>query len=130
MQAKTFTLQEARAALPRVKSLMRQAQEARREIVRLRPEAWPALRGAASNGGNHAAGELVLQFERLENGIKGIAAMGILVKDVDTGLIDFLGKRDERDVYLCWRYDEEDISFWHEIDGGVAGRRPIDERIR
>ena len=130
MQARSFTLQEARAVLPQVKGLMRQVQEARRAIVRLRPDAWPALRQAAFNGGNQAAGDLVLQFEQVEAGIKGIMAMGILVKDIDRGIIDFLGKRDERDVYLCWRYSEEDINYWHEIDGGFAGRRPIDEQIR
>jgi hypothetical protein len=126
MQAKFYTLDEARAALPRVKELMEMAQGARREILRLRPEAWPALRHAASNGGSREASILFLEFHKLESGIKGIMAMGIHIKDIDQGIIDFLGKRDGREVFLCWRYGEDDISFWHDLNSGFAGRQPID----
>ena len=68
---------------------MSQVQEARTEILRLRPEIWPVLQKAAQNGGNAAAGSVYSQFDKLETGVKGILKMGILVKDIDTGLIDF-----------------------------------------
>ena len=129
MSTKVFTLAEAQAALPRVKALMRMTQEARQEILRLRPEVWPVLRAAASNGGSRAAGELFLQFQRLEQGVKGIMALGIIVKDVDEGLVDFPGKRNGREIYLCWKYGEDDIDFWHDLDTGFDGRRPIDGQI-
>jgi hypothetical protein len=124
-----FTLAEARAALPRVKRLMEMVQAARQEILRLRPEVWPVLRKAATNGGGREAGELLVHFQRLETGVKGIIGMGITVKDVDEGLIDFLGKRNGRDIYLCWKHGEADIDYWHELDTGFAGRRMIDGQV-
>lgn len=129
MNARYFTLAEARAALPEVKTLMHMAQMARQEILRLRPEVWPILRKAASNGGSRETGELMLHFQRLETGIKGIMKMGITVKDVDEGLIDFLGKRNGREIYLCWKYGENDINYWHELTTGFAGRQPIDSQV-
>ena len=129
MSDRYFTLAEARAALPKVKALMQIVQEARTEILRLRPEVWPMLRKASMNGGSREAGELLVQFQRLEKGVKGILGMGILIKDVDQGIIDFLGKRNGREVYLCWHYGEEDIFFWHDLNAGFAGRQPIDGQI-
>lgn len=129
MQARYFTLAEARAALPRVKALMEQAQSAKRTINRLRPEAWPAMRNAARNGGNVQAGELFQTYQALESGVKGIMGMGVLVKDVEAGLVDFLGRRTGREIYLCWRYGEEDIEYWHDLTAGYAGRQPIDEQV-
>lgn len=126
MQARTYTLAEARATLPQVKILMAKIQTACQIILRLRPTAWPALQKAASNGGSHAAGELALHAMALEEGVKAILAMGIYIKDLDHGVIDFLGIRDGHEVLLCWRYGEDDISFWHDVNAGFAGRQSID----
>jgi hypothetical protein len=52
--------------------------------------------------------------------------MGVEIKDLTTGLIDFRGLRDGHEVYLCWQYGEADIRFWHEIESGFAGRQLID----
>ncbi len=128
MQAKYYTLDAARAALPQVKTLMAQVQEARVEILRLRPDMWPVLQKAAGNGGNVAAGQILSHFHKMEEGVKGILGMGILVKDLDTGLVDFLSVRKGREVYLCWQYGEEDLTFWHDINTGYQGRQPIDPR--
>jgi len=124
-----FTLEEARATLPKVKALMEQAQDARRSLMEAKPELWPALRKAATNGGSREASAALRYYNQLEAGIKGIQALGVLIKDVDQGLVDFLGTRDGREVYLCWRYGEEDITFWHELNAGFGGRRPIDESV-
>jgi hypothetical protein len=129
MNARYYTLAEARAALPKVKHLMDMVQTARQEILRLRPEVWPVLRNASMNGGSREAGELMLHFQRLETGVKGILNMGIVVKDVDEGLVDFLAKRADHEVYLCWKYGEDDIEYWHELHTGFAGRHPIDSSI-
>ena len=126
MQSRYYTLREAKAALPIVKALMAQVQEARSEIMRLRPDIWPVLQKAAQNGGNAAAGEVYTQFDKLESGVKGILEMGILVKDIDQGLIDFLAIRNGREVYLCWKHGEEELSFWHDVRAGFGGRQPID----
>lgn len=129
MNSRYYTLAEARAMLPKVKQLMNMVQTARQEILRLRPEVWPVLRKASMNGGGRETGELLLHFQRLESGVKGILNMGILIKDVDEGLIDFLGKRNGREIYLCWKHGEDDIEYWHDVEAGFAGRRPIDGAV-
>jgi hypothetical protein len=129
MQARTYTLAEARAALPRVKELMAKIQAARQEILCLRPQAWPALQKAASNGGSRAAGEVALHAIKLEEGVKGILAMGILIKDLDHGVIDFVGTRAGQEILLCWRYGEDDIDYWHDVNAGFAGRQAIDHLV-
>jgi hypothetical protein len=129
MNAKLYTLTQARATLPRVKQYMAEIQAARGEILRLRPEALPAIEKAAQNGGCKEAGELYIQGRRIERGVKGIAELGILVKDLDMGLVDFLGSRDGHEVFLCWHYGEDDIAYWHEISSGLAGRQLLDEHI-
>lgn len=130
MKARYFTLDEARATLPQVKALMEQVQSARREILRLRPDVLPVVQRAALNGGNKQMSELAVHVMQLEEGVKGIQALGVTIKDIDAGLVDFIGVRNGREVYLCWRYGEDDIDFWHELNAGFAGRRPIDEYIR
>jgi hypothetical protein len=127
MNGRYFTLDEARAILPEVMNLMEQVQEARREILRLRPDVWPALRNAASNGGNAQAGEMLEHFYKLEAGVKGIMNLGVLVKDIDSGLLDFLSIRRGREVFLCWQYGEDQLRFWHELNAGYVGRKPIND---
>ncbi len=75
------------------------------------PTALPAIEKAAQNGGCKEAGELYVQGTRIEHGVKGIAELGILVKDLDMGLVDFLGTRDGHEVFLCWHYGEDDIDL-------------------
>ncbi len=129
MRPRTYTLAEARAALPQVKTLMSRAQAARRELVAHEPALWAVLRDAATNGGNAEASAALPAFNRLESSLKAILAMGIVIQDVDAGLIDFVGLRDGEPIYLCWQFGEDDIRFWHATDAGFAGRHPIDDRI-
>ena len=129
MNARVFTLWEARQVLPEVKEYMATIQAARSAIMQLRPTAWPAISHAAHNGGSKAAGEMAVHIGRLETAVKAITGLGILIKDLDHGVIDFLGKRDGREVCLCWRHGEDDIAFWHDTDVGFAGRRPIDDQV-
>ena len=58
--------------------------------------------------------------------IAQLLAMGVVIKDVQQGLIDFNAKSDGRDIFLCWRIGEKDIHFWHELDEGFAGRQSIE----
>ncbi len=51
---------------------------------------------------------------------------GVVIKSIDQGLLDFPSKRFDEDVWLCWKYGETEIKFWHEIDSGFLGRKPID----
>jgi hypothetical protein len=127
--ARIYTLAEARALLPMVQTHMARIQAARRAILRLRPAAWAAIQKAATNGGSREAGELALHARQLEESMKLILGMGIQIKDLEQGIIDFIGKRNGQEICLCWRYGEHDIDFWHGIDAGFAGRRPIDADV-
>jgi hypothetical protein len=60
-------------------------------------------------------------------GIAKVQGMGIEVKDLAIGLIDFRSIREGREVYLCWKLGEEHVSYWHELDTGYAGRQPLEE---
>lgn len=120
-----FSLAEANEALNIIRPIMDEVQEIRLKIVEKQPEAWPAIEKSAGNGGNKALSNLVQDFERLDALIHQILDTGAQVKDINTGLLDFSALRNGREVYLCWKYGEADIAFWHEVDAGFAGRQPI-----
>jgi hypothetical protein len=65
--------------------------------------------------------------ERMKSAVEEIQEMGCLIKDLETGLIDFPTLLRGEEVYLCWRLGETDIGFWHGVHEGVAGRRAIDQ---
>jgi hypothetical protein len=69
---------------------------------------------------------MVQDFEKLDALIHGILETGVLIKDINLGLLDFPALRGGREVYLCWQYGEGEIAFWHEIEAGFAGRQPIE----
>jgi hypothetical protein len=120
-----FTLQEANQALDVIRPLMDEIQKIRQEILARRPEIWPMVERSAGNGGSQAASKLVKEFERLDALVHQVQATGALFKDINLGLLDFPALRDGREVYLCWKYGEGDIAFWHEIEAGYAGRQSI-----
>jgi hypothetical protein len=68
-------------------------------------------------------------YEALSDGLENIRALGGDVKDLDLGLVDFPGRRNSDDILFCWRLGEKRIEYWHTLDGGFAGRRPLDESI-
>lgn len=126
MAARFFTLQEANSALPRLNELLEQAMQARRAIVEARPELWPVLKKSIGNGGSKKAGELLPEFQRLEAAVREVEHLGVHLKDVDLGLVDFLHRLpDGREVYLCWRYGEQEVAYWHELHAGYAGRKRL-----
>ena len=120
-----FTVEEANAILPRVRSIVESILAARQRIIDAQPEVWPVLEKAVGNGGSQKAGLLVEDFKKVERGIQAIQDLDIVVKDVNTGLIDFPALRGGREVFLCWRYDEPAVAFWHELHTGFAGRQPL-----
>ena len=122
-----FSLNEANHALQTIRPLMDEIQVIRQSILAKQPEAWPAVEKSAGNGGNRALSQMVLDFEKLDTLVHEIQDLGILIKDINTGLLDFPALKDGREVYLCWKHGEGEIAFWHEIEAGFAGRRPIGE---
>lgn len=121
-----FTLPEANETLNIIRPLVDEIQEIRQAILQNQPEAWPAIEKSAGNGGNRALSNMVKDFERLDTLVHQIQDMGVLVKDINLGLLDFPALREGREVYLCWQYGEGEIAFWHEVEAGFAGRQPIE----
>jgi hypothetical protein len=62
---------------------------------------------------------------RLDELVDELNDVGVELKDYQTGLVDFVGRHDGRDVYLCWKLGEERITHWHELNAGFAGRKPV-----
>src|SRR3954447_11713496 len=68
-------------------------------------------------------------YEALSDEIERVRNLGGEVKDVETGLVDFPSLRGGEEILLCWRLGEKKVGFWHSVDGGFAGRRPIDQDV-
>jgi hypothetical protein len=120
-----FTLQEANETLNVIRPLLEEALTIRRRILASQPELWSAVEKAAGNGGNKVLSSMVQDFGRFDALIHRILETGAQIKDINVGLLDFPALRNGREVYLCWKYGEKTIAFWHEVDEGFAGRRPI-----
>ncbi len=125
MPARYYTVEEANALLPSLRPIVKALLDARQRIVDAQPELWPMLEKAVGNGGSEKAGSVLADFEKVQRGVKAIEGMGLQLKDLNTGLIDFLSERDGREVYLCWRFDEPRVAHWHNLDAGFAGRQPL-----
>jgi hypothetical protein len=126
MPDRYYTVAEANAALTTLRPLVAAILAARAHIVAAKPDLWPVLEKAAGNGGSDKASAVLVDFEMLRRAMKTIEALGIVLKDANTGLVDFLSQRDGRDVYLCWRYDEPKVAFWHDLEAGFGGRQPLE----
>ena len=121
-----FSLQEANQALNSIRPWMDEVQNIRREILVHQPEIWSVMEKSAGNGGNPTLSRMVKTFDRLDALIHSIQDTGAIIKDINTGLLDFPAIKDGHEVYLCWKHGEGDIAFWHEIEDGFAGRQSID----
>ncbi|MCL4529305.1 MAG: DUF2203 domain-containing protein [Chloroflexi bacterium] len=122
-----FTLEEANKTLDVIRPWMDDIQQIRNEILKHQPETWSVIEKSAGNGGNPALSRMVTKFDRLDELLHRILATGAEVKDINTGLLDFLALRNGQPVYLCWKYGEGKIEYWHEIEAGFAGRQPIED---
>ena len=122
---KYFTPEEANRVLPQVRTLVIQIMHARQAIIDARPELWPVLEKGLGNGGSKKAGEVLVDFKRVEDGLKGLQDIGVVVKDMSIGLIDFPALRNGREILLCWKFDEPQVTHWHDLQSGYAGRQKI-----
>lgn len=125
MSSRYFTVEEANAVLPKVEPLMGKLLEHRAKIVRDREEIEDMLDDLHSNVGGQVASEMAQRFMAIERLIKKIQSHGCIVKDMNTGLLDFLAEIDGREVYLCWRYGEPRVAHYHELHTGYNGRQPV-----
>jgi hypothetical protein len=127
---RVFTLSEARGLMPRLRKLLTRVLKEREALLDMRVEIDLAREKADAGGGGSPMGPAYLaHLIAFSEAIQEIEYMGVHVKDLRTGLVDFPYDRDGRIVYLCWRPDEDEIGWWHETDAGFAGRQPLTDEF-
>lgn len=135
---KTFTLEEAQAMLPVVESLLKRAMEARQSANAIEAELQQLNHRIFLSGGmrvdvpaiGRRRSAMDTFSEQAHELVAEIDAIGVEVKDLDSGLLDFPCKLEDEVVLLCWRQGEERIGHWHTMEDGFRGRKPIDDRFR
>ena len=129
-----FTLQQAEKMLPDVAAAIREAISLKNEYERMESE-WRAFsQRVAVMGGVRVDRSQFLERKNhrqeaaatFKQAVEKVHEFGCLVKDLDIGLIDFPTLFQGREVYLCWKLGEASIQFWHGVDEGFRGRKPID----
>lgn len=115
-----FTLLEANSALPLVKRIVA-------DIVRTHAEAAKLQQLLERSSKNQSITQSTLEqaMHRLEDFVDELSEVGCDLKDYQMGLIDFTGRHQGRDICLCWKLGEEKIAYWHEMESGFAGRKPV-----
>jgi hypothetical protein len=128
-----FTADEANRVVGEIRVALEQLVRTKKEYDRLtaRMDAL-SLATAGASAANPDARELKeLEVKRntvaelLRRGIQPIQSRGVVIKDLDRGLIDFYSLMGDRLIFLCWHLGESEVSYWHTIEGGYAGRQPL-----
>jgi len=135
---KTFTLDEAQSLLPVLEALLKRAIDGKRAAEEVESQLSDLSRRIYLAGGMRVnlaevasqRAEMESHLERVRESISEIDSIGVQVKDLDTGLLDFPFRLDEDIVLLCWRLGETAIEHWHTVESGFQGRQPVDERFR
>jgi hypothetical protein len=135
---KTFTLDEAQSLLPVVESLLKRAIDGKQSAEGVDAGLSELARRIHLSGGmrvdvghvSRLRADLDDHLQRARESIAEIDSIGVQVKDLDTGLIDFPCRIDDEVVLLCWRMGESTIEHWHTMEDGFQGRQPVDERFR
>lgn len=125
MKPRIFTVEEANALLPTIEPLLGELLERRARVVSMRHELGTVLGDLQSNVGSRAATEMASEFSKIQQLAARIQAQGCYLKDTNAGLVDFLAEIDGREVFLCWRYGEPRVAFFHELHTGFNGRQPV-----
>jgi hypothetical protein len=128
-----YDLDAANAAVPELDRIMTTLVDQRAELIRLRDEVL--TRGGASEGAPTAVGgdlrltRLRMQglIDQMAAGVARIDAMGITLRDIENGLVDFPALVSGRQIWLCWRLGEKAVDWGHDLDAGFSGRRPLAE---
>ena len=118
-----YDVEGARALLPDLRPRIPRIREARRTLLASATRIRDAVEedgGGVDGGRPYWEAQRVLLAE-----LEHLAALGVLLRDSDPALLDFPSERDGEEVYLCWREPEETVAWWHPIDSGYAGRRPL-----
>jgi hypothetical protein len=130
--SRTFTPEEANEALAEVRPLAERMVAARQELALAQHRQGELVAVIAGNGGGVDTAELAQAAKEVEQlageivaAVQEIQDLGAVVKDVDSGLVDFPAVHRGQDVLLCWRVGEDEVGHWHDLESGFAGRREL-----
>jgi hypothetical protein len=123
-----FTLSEANRLLPQLENHLTAVKRGKAVLIRTKDEIKRASAKAQYGGGSHAGIHYILALEQINEHLQAIQEMGVLVKEVDSGLCDFPCMLDGRVIYLCWKLGEPEIQWWHEVSTGFAGRQRLERK--
>jgi hypothetical protein len=135
--SRIFTLSEAQTLLPVVEALLRKAQASGRRATDLDEEMQQLSQRIFLAGGLHVdilavarrRAERDKAAKEAQDTLAEIDAVGVQVKDLDKGLLDFPSVLDGKSILLCWKLGEKEIAYWHSPEDGFAGRKPLDPRM-
>lgn len=123
--AKHFTLAEARAMLPELRTLFADL-HARQHRARQADEALgKKLEQTGGDLGGARLEAMITEVVTLNSRVHHLQTRGVVIKDFQRGLVDFPAIHEGREVFLCWELEEDDIEFWHDIDAGYSGRERL-----
>jgi hypothetical protein len=132
MPPRLFSRDEAEQLLPQIAPLLWKARQLKQEHDEWQAK-LAALQAQARGNGHGIDGELGRSRQGVEQTaaavneiVERVTKMGVEVKDVELGLVDFRSEIDGRVAYLCWKLGEENIGWWHDLDTGYAARKPLD----
>jgi hypothetical protein len=137
MSERTFTFDEAQSLLPVLESLLRTAMAAKQLIEEVDAELQVVQHRVFLNGGMfldivplaRRKAERMKAAQRIKDTLAEIDSIGVQVKDLDIGLLDFPCEVEGQIILLCWKSGEKSITHWHGVQEGFAGRKPVDQRI-
>jgi hypothetical protein len=135
---KTFTLEEAQSLLPVLESLLKRAMEGKQAAEQVEASLADLSRRIYISGGMKVdvgkvareRAEIESHLQIVRESLAEIDSIGVQVKDIENGLLDFPSIVDGQVVLLCWRRGETAIEHWHTMEAGFQGRQPLDERFR
>jgi hypothetical protein len=127
-----FTLEEANAAVDELRPIVQQAVAHRRKLVEAQRQQAALVLRIGGNGGDlvpsdlrEAAEAIQSEAASLTECVEQIDAAGAQIKSLEEGLLDFPTLRDGEEVLLCWKLGEDQIRYWHGVDEGFGGRKPL-----
>ena len=126
-KSKSFTVNEANRSLPLVSRIVRDIVAKYGQIEELRRQRQTLSKMRQREAVKECQEQAARAVERLDEYSRELSDLGVRLKNLEVGLVDFPGRRKGRQALLCWKLGEPDVRFWHEPRGGFADRRPIDE---
>jgi hypothetical protein len=125
-EKKYFSVEEANRLIPQLTVIVEELRRSRQRLVDQRPAAQVVAQKSRGNGGGGEASTYLQEYSKtFGRGLMRLEALGVVLKDVDRGLLDFPHWREGREVYLCWEFGEKQIDYWHDIDSSYDGRQPL-----